>query len=101
MGMKIKNSDMQEHLCEMMERLLDDEIMKDAKKAQIEIEKAQAMNNLVSTSLEMQKVEQENKRIIITGMKVAKDCGYKMNEMSAVLGIENKKNDSLDYGDYE
>lgn len=90
MGMKVKNSDMQEHLCEMMERLLDDELMKDPKKAQIEIQKAQSLNQLVSTSLEMQKVEQENKKILIAAVRTARDCNIKTDEVTNLLGIENK-----------
>lgn len=90
MGMKVKNSDMQEHLCEMMERLLDDDLMKDPKKAQIEIQKAQSLNQLVSTSLEMQKVEQENKRILLSAVRTARECNIKTGEVTNLLGIENK-----------
>lgn len=86
------NEKVQEHLCEMMERLLDDELFKDSKNALVEIEKAKAMSNLVESSLQIQKVEVQQAQIKLDAVRLLIKSGYTFDDLSSIglgLGIGN------------
>lgn len=81
------NEKVQEHLCEMMERLLDDELFKDKKTAMVEIEKARAMSNLVESSLQIQKVEIQQNQLKVDAMQLLIRAGYNIDDIRN-FGIE-------------
>lgn len=84
------NEKVQEHLCEMMERLLDDELFQDSAKALVEIEKAKAMSNLVESSLQIQKVEAQQAQIKLDAIRLLIKSGYTLEDVSSIgLGIGN------------
>lgn len=95
------NEKVQEHLCEMMERLLDDELFKDSKNALVEIEKAKAMSNLVESSLQIQRVEAQQAQIKLDAIRLLIKSGYTLEDLGSIgLGIGNsitgiKKNEKI------
>ena len=80
------NEAMQNHLCEMMERLLDDELFQDKEKAEQELKRASVMSELVSTSLEMQKVENQKNEILVNAMDIAGKWNYHITDWSKLSG---------------
>lgn len=83
MPKKITLTDMQEHLFEMAERLLDDEVCSDTEKLQAEINKADALVNIAAQVVQIKDVENKQKQVNIQAMETAHRCGllYKPDGM--------------------
>lgn len=83
MPKKITLTDMQEHLFEMAERLLDDEVCSDTEKLQAEINKADALVNIAAQVVQIKDVENKQKQVNIQAMETAHKCGllYKPDGM--------------------
>lgn len=75
MPKKINLIDMQEHLFEMAERLLDDEVCSDSKKLQAEIDKANDLVRIAGQVIQIKDVENKTKEVNIKAMQVAHNCG--------------------------
>ena len=75
MPKKITLTDMQEHLFEMAERLLDDEVCSDTEKLQAEINKADALVNIAAQVVQIKDVENRQKQVNIQAMDTAHRCG--------------------------
>lgn len=76
MPKKISLTDMQEHLFEMAERLLDDEVCSDTEKLQAEINKANALVGIAGQVIQIKDVENKTKEVNIKAMQVAHNCGF-------------------------
>lgn len=81
------NEKIQEHLCEMMERLLDDDLFQDVEKGKSEIAKAQAMSSLVTASIEMQELNNQRNQTMLQAIKVFTALGYSIDEMK-LIGVQ-------------
>ena len=75
MPKKITLTDMQEHLFEMAERLLDDEVCSDTEKLQAEINKANALVGIAGQVIQIKDVENKTKEVNIKAMQIAHNCG--------------------------
>lgn len=73
--MKTKLSDMTEHLFEMAERLLDDEVCSDKEHIASEVNKAQAMAGLADMVVKIESVKMEQFNSQIHAMEVANKLG--------------------------
>lgn len=73
--MKTKLSDMTEHLFEMAERLLDDEICSDNEHIASEVNKAQALSSLADMVVKIESVKTEQFNSQIHAMEVANKLG--------------------------
>ena len=85
MAKATSNETIKEHLCEMMERLLDDSLFEDPEKAKVEIERAKTLNSIVASTLDIQKIEVEKKRTVVEAMDVAGRWNYKIGEIKQML----------------
>ena len=103
---------MQEHLFEMAERLLDDEVTdKNPEALQKEIDKANALVEIAAQVVNIKEVENRQKEVNVKAMQTAHDCGllYKPAEMQfEALPTQGKtlqaKGSSVKlgpYGEYE
>ena len=105
MPKKITLTDMQEHLFEMAERLLDDEVCSDTEKLQAEINKANALVGIAGQVIQIKDVENKTKEVNIKAMQVAHNCGllYEPEGMNLKQLPSNKKSDIKigPYGKYE
>lgn len=84
MPKKTTLADMQEHLFEMAERLLDDEVTDKSPEAlQKEIDKANALVEIAAQVVNIKEVENRQKEVNVKAMRTAHDCGllYKPAEM--------------------
>ncbi len=73
--MKTKLSDMTEHLFEMAERLLDDEVCSDKEHITSEVNKAQALSSLADMVVKIESVKMEQFNAQIHAMEVANKLG--------------------------
>lgn len=105
MPKKITLTDMQEHLFEMAERLLDDEVCSDREKLQSEIDKANAIVGIAGQVIQIKDVENRQKQVNIQAMETAHKCGlmYKPDGMELKELPSNKKGGGKigPYGEYE
>ena len=105
MPKKITLTDMQEHLFEMAERLLDDEVCSDTEKLQAEINKANALVGIAGQVIQIKDVENKTKEVNIKAMQVAHNCGllYEPEGMNLKQLPSNEKSNIKigPYGKYE
>lgn len=105
MPKKITLTDMQEHLFEMVERLLDDEICYNSEKLQAEIDKANALVGIAGQVIQIKDVENKTKEVNIKAMQVARNCGllYEPEGMNFKQLPSSKKGGVKigPYGEYE
>lgn len=105
MPKKITLTDMQEHLFEMAERLLDDEICYNSEKLQAEIDKANALVGIAGQVIQIKDVENKTKEVNIKAMQIAHNCGllYEPEGMNLKQLPSNEKSDIKigPYGEYE
>lgn len=105
MPKKITLTDMQEHLFEMAERLLDDEVCSDTEKLQAEINKANALAGIAGQVIQIKDVENKTKEVNIKAMRAAHSCGllYEPEGMNLKQLPSNEKSDIKigPYGKYE
>lgn len=83
MPKKTTLADMQEHLFEMAERLLDDEVCSNREQIASEIDKANALVNIAAQVVQIKDVENRQKQVNIQAMETAHKCGllYKPDGM--------------------
>ena len=105
MPKKITLTDMQEHLFEMAERLLDDEVCSDTEKLQAEIDKANALVGIAGQVIQIKDVENKTKEVNNKAMQVAHNCGllYEPEGMNLKQLPSNEKSNIKigPYGKYE
>lgn len=105
MPKKITLTDMQEHLFEMAERLLDDEICYNSEKLQAEIDKANALAGIAGQVIQIKDVENKTKEVNIKAMQIAHNCGllYEPEGMNLKQLPSNEKSGikTGPYGEYE
>ena len=96
---------MQEHLFEMAERLLDDEVCYTTEKLQEEINKANALVGIAGQVIRIKDVENKTKEVNIKAMQVAHNCGllYEPEGMNLKQLPSNEKSNIKigPYGKYE
>ena len=97
--MKTKLSDMTEHLFEMAERLLDDEVCSDKEHIASEVNKAQAMAGLADmvVKIETTKMEQFNSQI--HAMEVANKLGLSYQPKELEFKDKSEKADTKKVSD--
>lgn len=97
--MKTKLSDMTEHLFEMAERLLDDEVCSDKEHIASEVNKAQAMAGLADmvVKIEATKMEQFNSQI--HAMEVANKLGLSYQPKELEFKDKSEKADTKKVSD--
>ena len=112
MPKKTTLADMQEHLFEMAERLLDEEVTdKNPEALQREIDKANALVEISAQVVSIKEVENRQKEVNVKAMQTAHDCGllYKPAEMQFEdlpmpgKNLQAKKSSAKlgPYGEYE
>lgn len=105
MPKKINLADMQEHLFEMAERLLDDEVCSDTEKLKSEIDKAKALVGIAGQVVNIKDVENKTKEVNIKAMQVAHNCGllYEPEGMNLKQLPSNEKGGVKvgSYGEYQ
>lgn len=74
--MKNKLQDMNNHLFEMAERLLDDDLCKDNESIQREIDRANALANIADQVSKLRDTQIKEVETSIKAMAAAKDLGY-------------------------
>ena len=105
MSKKINLTDMEEHLFEMAERLLDDEVCSDKEKLQAEINKANALVGIAGKVIDIKDVENRIKEVNIKAMQAAHNCGllYEPEGMN-LKQLPSKERGGVKigpYGEYE
>ena len=82
--MKNNLADVNNHLFEMLEKLGDDDVVNDKEKLNAELQRAKAMVDVSQTILSVASVQ-------VSALRVAEECGYKQEELPALITIKDSK----------